>query len=160
MRVGRVGPTDLDALIALETAAFTGDRLSRRSFCRLLAAPNALWSALRSGPDLVGYALALSRRDSLIVRLYSIAVADHCRGHGGGGRLLKDIERQARASGAAGLRLEVSVANHRALRLYRGLGYLPFTRLAGYYADGSDALRLERRWRVDGAAARREKSVH
>jgi hypothetical protein len=34
------GIGDLDALVALENAVFTTDILSRRSFCRFLAAPN------------------------------------------------------------------------------------------------------------------------
>lgn len=135
---------DLEALLALEREAFPGDRLSRRSFRRLLRAPSARLRVAGRGHALHGYALVLFRANADVARLYSIAVAPAARGAGIGGRLLVDAERQAAARGSRTLRLEVRTDNAGALTLYRRRGYVPVGRVAAYYEDGRDALRFEK----------------
>ncbi|CCG09387.1 GNAT family N-acetyltransferase/peptidase C39 family protein [Pararhodospirillum photometricum] len=141
---------DLPALVALEEACFTGDRMSRRSFQRLLKSPNALFVGVvgevegeEEGP-LAGYALVLVRTGTLLARLYSLAVAPAFRGRGLGRVLLDAAEARARTFGAAAMRLEVRPDNAGAIALYRARGYRDFAIYQKYYEDLSDALRMSK----------------
>jgi ribosomal protein S18 acetylase RimI-like enzyme len=135
---------DLNNLLALEHAAFTTDRLSSRSLRRFIASPNA---ALIVAEDtgLAGYALVLFRPWSTVARLYSIAVTPRIAGRGVGALLLAAAEDAARQRGCDRMRLEVHVENAAALNRYRKSGYRQFGCHRGYYADGGDALRFEKR---------------
>jgi ribosomal protein S18 acetylase RimI-like enzyme len=137
--------TDANALARLETAAFRGDRLSRRSFAALVRSPSAILLVAIVSGAIVGYALVLTRRGSRVARLYSLAVAPEAGGQGLGSRLLAASERAARARGAESLRLEVRSDNSAAIGLYERRGYRLIGRRADYYHDGAAALRYQRR---------------
>jgi ribosomal protein S18 acetylase RimI-like enzyme len=143
-------PADAHALALLETRLFASERISPRAFRRLLASPTARVLLADSDDGLMGYAMILIRRNSRVARLYSIGVAPEAAGHGLGHRLLRQAETEAARLGRDRLRLEVSRNNPRAIRLYRRSGYHGFGLRPNYYADGSDALRFERR--LDGGA--------
>jgi ribosomal protein S18 acetylase RimI-like enzyme len=134
---------DVDGLGALEAQSFTSDRLARRSLKRLISRSSAALrvAAGEPGGPVQGYSLVLFRKGSSVARLYSIAVAGELRGAGLGRRLLADAERVAADRRATILRLEVRADNQPAIRLYERLGYRLIGRYAGYYADGTDALR-------------------
>lgn len=135
---------DLPALLALEQHCFSTDRLSRRSFHRLIHRGHGqLWVLAQDGP-LLGYAVLLFRRGSTVARLYSIAIAGQARGGGLGSRLLAHLETCAAAHGCDVLRLEVRVDNPAALALYEGNGYRRFALRHGYYQDHTDAWRLQK----------------
>ncbi|HLT78983.1 MAG TPA: GNAT family N-acetyltransferase [Ferrovibrio sp.] len=142
--IRKAEPGDLDALVALENRCFDGDRMSRRSYAAALRNPRASLLVAMAGMRLVGSAVVLRRSDSPAARLYSVAVDPTLRGRGLGARLLAEAEQAARNSGAASLRLEVKDRNRTALALYGKSGYGIIGRIAQYYADGSDALRLEK----------------
>ncbi len=133
---------DLEALLDLETRAFAGDRLSRRSLRRLLGRPSAHLIVAESEGRLVGYALVLFRHGSSMARLYSIARDGTTAPRGTGRALLVAAERAAAARGASGLHLEVRPDNANALHLYESSGYRMTGRRARYYEDGADALRM------------------
>lgn len=143
-------PSDLEALVAIETTAFHSDRISRRSFRRLLASGSARVLAAAADGELVGYAIVLYRSKSRVARLYSIAVASESAGSGVGRRLLEAAEEAAGVDGRLVLRLEVREDNARAISLYERSGYRRTGRSAAYYADGAAALRLERILPRDG----------
>jgi len=145
-------PSDLDDLLAIETASFPSDRLSRRSLRRFAAAGRL--SVAEAGGRTAGYALVLTRRGGRSARLYSIAVDAGCAGRGIGRGLLADAEARARAAGLAEMRLEVRAADARARRFYAAAGYAPVAELPGYYADGADGLRLAKRLRTGAADGR------
>ncbi|MCV0397677.1 MAG: GNAT family N-acetyltransferase [Rhizobiaceae bacterium] len=133
---------DLDALVAIETAAFSGDRLTRRSLARLISVPSACVLVADCEGEVLGYCVVLFRASTTLARLYSIAVAKG--GHGIGRALLEAAEVEAVRRGRGGMTLEVREDNGRAVSLYRRAGYAPKDRVAGYYADGADALRFRR----------------
>ena len=145
---------DLDALLALEQAAFTTDQLSRRSFRRFMASPSAALIVIEQGGRLAGYALVLFRPGSAIARLYSIAVAT--AGRGVGRMLLAASEEAARRRACNALRLEVHEHNAAAIKHYRKAGYQLFGRHLDYYDDRGDALRFEKR--LDGSSTGRKDS--
>lgn len=69
-----------------------------------------------------GYDLEFGGRDSFLTELY---VRPSLRGHGWGRRLLEQVERVARSSGAGAIHLEVRPDNVPALELYRRTGFSP-----------------------------------
>jgi ribosomal protein S18 acetylase RimI-like enzyme len=153
VRAGARG--DLDALIALEHRVFATDRLTRRSLRRFLAAPTAHVLVAEDHPGhLAGTAIVLFRPRSAIARLYSIAVAPHMGGRGVGPMLLAAAEAAAAARDCRTIRLEVHHTNHAAISRYRKSGYREFGRVSGYYEDGGDALRFEKRLVPDLPALR------
>src|SRR5512142_127929 len=117
-RIRRARPADLDALVALERAAFTTDHLSPRQYRRHLRSASALVLAAVGRGGLLGKAVVFFRRDSAGARLYSIAVTDAARGSGVGKALLDAAERAARRRGARRMRLEVRQDNTAAIGLY------------------------------------------
>ena len=140
----RAGSADLPALMRLETDGFTGDRMARRSVRRLLGRPSAVVLVAVAAGSALGYAMVLLRKGSRVARLYSL-VPDAgsarrcvCRA------LLAAAERAAVARGAAEMRLEVRTDNAAALRLYERHGYEVFARIADYYEDHADALRMRK----------------
>lgn len=144
---------DLDALLRLEERCFESDRLSRRSLNRFIkAGSHQLVTAVRSG-ELVGYALLLHRTATSLARLYSIAVHPAFQGQGIANQLVAACEGVAREWHCAFMRLEVRTDNRHAAQLYRRHGYRQFGTAAGYYEDGCDALRLEKRLQVNAPPA-------
>ena len=136
---------DLDALVALELRAFSGDRMSRAQYRRHLASPRAaVLVADAPGEGLLGSALVFFRAGSTLARLYSIATAPAARGRGIGARLLAAAEETARTRRCRALRLEVRVDNAAATALYERAGYRRIGNYAGYYEDGADAWRYEK----------------
>lgn len=133
--------SDLDALVAIENAAFVGDRLSPRSFRHLLRSHSCSVVVAEMGGSVLGYALVLFRKASRRARLYSIAVDSTAHAAGVGRALLAAAERSARERGATQMRLEVREDNARAVPFYEKAGYRRFGVKPGYYADGATALR-------------------
>lgn len=145
IRVRLAAPADLDALLALEQASFSGDRMRRAQFRRHLLSDSALvLVAEAGGSDLLGSALVLFRRGSRTARLYSIARRIEARGTGVGAVLVAAVERAARARGCTRLRLEVRLDNAAARKLYQRLGFVAVADLPAYYEDASDGLRYEK----------------
>ena len=136
--------SDVDALCAIEDAVFDADRISRKSFRRLVESRSASVLAAANGSAIDGYCIVLFRAGSKKARLYSIAVRPGS-GHAGLGRaLLGAAEREAARRGAQALRLEVREDNARARELYARNTYRDIGPIPDYYADGVTALRFEK----------------
>lgn len=136
---------DLNALLALEENAFSGDRLSRRSFRRAISsAGSSLLVAAGEGQSLLGYALLHLRQGTRLARLYSLAVSPQARGLGIGKALIQACEQKAIKKGKNLLRLEVSDVNKNAIALYRTMGYREFGHYDAYYEDQTDAIRMQK----------------
>lgn len=135
---------DLSALVALEQATFSLDRMSERQWRRHLDSVSAEVLVAVRERQLIGAAIVFYRSGQDIARLYSIAVAASERGMGTGAVLLSAVEQAARRRGSRRLRLEVRADNAAAQRLYERAGYHAFGRHAAYYEDGADARRYEK----------------
>ncbi|MDX6750417.1 GNAT family N-acetyltransferase [Geminicoccaceae bacterium 1502E] len=151
IRIALAHGSHVEALVALEQRIFAGDRLSRRSFRRLVGRPSAVFLVAEGEGALCGYALVLLRRGSRIARLYSLARDPAVAPPGTGRALLGAAEAAAREGGAAAMRLEVRMDNDAALQLYGKCGYRSLERLPSYYQDGADGVRMEKR--LDGGDA-------
>jgi ribosomal protein S18 acetylase RimI-like enzyme len=138
-------PSDLDALLELETATFTSDLLSRRRMRHWIGAGNGIFIvAVAESGILAGYCLAFTRRDSDGARAYSIAIAPFARGKGLGTRLFRELEMRCRKAGFSRLLLEVAHDNQVAIALYEKLGYQKVRSIPEFYEDGKDAWRMEK----------------
>lgn len=135
---------DLDALVELENACFSIDRLSRRNFRYMLTKANAVILVAERGEKLVGYVLLLFHAGTSLARIYSIAVDPTLQRAGLGRELMEGAERAAIAAGCVYMRLEVRPDNSGAINLYKRLGYRKFGTLDDYYEDHAEALRYEK----------------
>ncbi|MEZ5535568.1 MAG: GNAT family N-acetyltransferase [Thiolinea sp.] len=138
------GLSDLDSLVNIEDSCFTGGRLSRRSFRRWIQAPHALLLLALKEQTLIGYGLVWCYTGSRVARLYSLAVLPEMRGAGISAQLLEHLEQACLSRGYRVMRLEVAESNQPAISLYQRCGYQVFGEYADYYADHSNALRMEK----------------
>lgn len=141
-KIRNAEPRDIDALVAIENAAFQTDRLSRRSLRALISKETTAIVVAELDSRVAGYAALLFRAGSRTARLYSIAVASEFGGRRIGGQLLAAAEAEALRRGRDRLRLEVRADNGRAAALYRDAGYHPNGERTDYYEDGATALRF------------------
>ena len=135
---------DVDALLAIESAAFATDRIERRAFRHAVRSPTMICLVACRDGEVLGYGIVERRRTSAAGRLTSIAVAPHGSGHGLGRRLLGALETEAIAAGSRRMRLEVRADNRAARKLYESTGYRLVETLADYYEDGGAAQRYEK----------------
>lgn len=135
---------DVAAMVQLEAVSFATDRLAARNFRRFLRCGNCSLLVAEDAGRFAGYILVLYRANSTAGRIYSVAVSPACRGRGVGEALLAAAEEAARTRGRSTMRLEVRPDNAAAIRLYEKHGYRRFGTFAGFYEDGTDALRLEK----------------
>ncbi|MBU2765101.1 MAG: GNAT family N-acetyltransferase [Acidithiobacillus ferriphilus] len=147
--IREAGPGELDALAAIENQCFSMDRISRSGLRRFLTRSRqdpwgARFLAVEHGACICGYVLLLLRRNSLIARIYSIAVIPEHRRMGMARTLLAGAESVAVESGRNRIRLEVREDNAAAIRLYSSVGYGSFDRIEQYYEDRTAAIRMEK----------------
>jgi ribosomal protein S18 acetylase RimI-like enzyme len=136
---------DLPALLAIENRCFTTDRLSRRSFRRLLTRGHAVTLVAEQTNRILGYVLLLFSQGNAIARLYSIAVHPDYARTGVGDTLLEAAEAIALERDCVSMRLEVRRDNPASLKLFRRHGYRQFKEVPDYYEDHMTALRFEKR---------------
>jgi ribosomal-protein-alanine acetyltransferase len=144
--------SDVDDLAAIENAVFAGDRISRRSFRKLIERETAEALVAIVEGRVAGYAIVLFRKGSGVARLYSIAAAPDFAGQGIGRLLLEAAEDAAFDHDRMMLRLEVREDNARAIAIYERAGYRYIGREPDYYEDGATALRYEKTLRGDTPA--------
>ncbi len=135
---------DLDALDQLEKQSFVTDRLSRRSFRHWIGTSHRALLVAELANTLVAYILIIYHPGTRLARVYSLAVAEQARGFGIARKLMTAGEQASREGGRLYLRLEVSVDNIAAIRLYESLGFQKFGLYQDYYEDHQDALRYQK----------------
>jgi ribosomal protein S18 acetylase RimI-like enzyme len=136
--------TDLNPLVALETRCFDTDQLSRRSFKHWITTEHRALLVADMKGALVGYILIIYHPGTRLARVYSLAVEPRHRGQGIAKLLMAAGEQAASDAGRLYLRLEVSVDNTSAIKLYEWLGYQKFGFYRDYYEDHKDAVRYQK----------------
>ena len=145
--IRKARPADFAQLMQLETGSFSCERLSPRRMRHWIEAPNGILLVAVPADDpshVLGYALALTRSDSAIVRAYSLATSPEARGKGLGRMLMEGLEKAGKRKGCTAIRLEVAKSNKVAITLYEKLNYSVFMSLPEYYEDGEDAWRMQK----------------
>lgn len=142
MKIRAARRDDLDALMALEAAAFRTDRMTRRQMRYHITNDRAFFSVAVCAGDVVGYALVMYRGRS--AHLCGLAVAPEAQGQGYARRLLAAAEKDARGRGSMVIRLEVRRAARRVRALYERTGFTAVLTLPAYYSDGAAGVRMEK----------------
>jgi ribosomal-protein-alanine N-acetyltransferase len=141
--IRRMTEADLDAVRAIEEAAYGTDAWERRTLEDELV--NGFSEYLvHEAPNgrIAGYAGVWFMRDQL--HLVTIAVDPPYRRLGVAARLLLRCLHLAVEAGMPTVVLEVRESNHTAQSLYQRFGFRPLGRLRNYYKDdGEDALVME-----------------
>lgn len=134
------GAGDLDALAALEAAAFGTEAWSRGLIADELAVPAALVLVGGSPEAEPPTAYGCFRRAAGEAELLRVAVSPAARRRGLAAALLAAGLDRLRAEGSAACFLEVAAGNEPAIALYRRLGFEVTGRRPRYYPSGADAL--------------------
>jgi len=145
VELAKAGVTDLDVIEQIENRCFDIDRMSRRSFKRMIQKGNCDFILARIEGETIGYILVLYHRGTHLSRIYSIAVLPEARGYGVGEALLHHAEKLAAARDCIYMRLEVHPNNKGAISLYERNNYKPFGLFKDYYEDHADAFRYQKR---------------
>ncbi len=139
MEVRPVRPEDMESVYKLEEACFKDPYPSY--FLDQLAEANPLSFLVATiKGNVVGYAVVDRWPDHN--HLVSIAVRSDARRQGIGRRLL--VALRAGLEVDKPLRLEVRRSNAAAMGLYLGNGFRRIGEVEGYYADGEDAILMEK----------------
>jgi ribosomal-protein-alanine N-acetyltransferase len=126
----------------MEAAAFRRDAFPSEVFLELhRRRPDFFLVAKRRG-QIVGYIASLLEEGE--AEIVSLAVDPKHRRLGIGRSLMMHTLAKLQASGARRVSLTVRPANRAATRLYSTLGFRAVRRLSQYYADGSDAIEMQR----------------
>ncbi|GJL96357.1 MAG: alanine acetyltransferase [Hyphobacterium sp.] len=114
---------------------------SALELAELLAEPGMI-SLSEGRPKARGFILCRVVLDE--AEILTLAVARECRGLGIGHALLDQAVSRAELAGAKSVFLEVSTRNEAAITLYTKCGFVRGGLRRDYYADGSDALVMEK----------------
>ncbi len=147
IKVIKVQPADLNALVALEQLSFESHNypLSKRQFSHFINHGHVLFLVIKIKDELIGYALFLIRKNSSMTHLYSIAVHPKFRRLQLGKCLMEKAIAELHTMKLQRISLEVRIDNEAALNFYRQIGFKFLGKYVGYYADGTDAFRMEMR---------------
>jgi ribosomal-protein-alanine N-acetyltransferase len=138
LRIRQVGPHDISAISEIEQLSFK-DPFPSYFLSQLAEANPDTFLVAVVGDRIIGYAVIDKWPDQ--EHLVSIAVIPESRKKGVGQALLDHlIERTQTGS----LKLEVRRSNKAALELYRKNGFVQTGVAHSYYADGEDAVQMEK----------------
>lgn len=135
---------DRQALVELERTIFDYDLISPRQMSYLLQSSSVVVCKAVYGVDIVGYMVVLTRKNSKVLRLYSIGVLSEVRELGIGRKLLSHAESLSTERGCNRVHLEVHAKNMPALHFYQRAGYSLYGQREHYYSDGAQALLLRK----------------
>ena len=140
IRIRRFRAADLDRLMEIERAAFPKAAYPRDLFLELHQDCGSFFYVAFSGPSFAGYSVACTRLPR--AELVSIAVHPRFRRTGIAQALLGRTISRLRQSGAARLSLMVRARNAAAIGLYWSIGFRRAGRVARYYENGEDGVRM------------------
>lgn len=132
---------DLNALRTLEQICFPHDAWPLLDLIGVLTLPNVVRLKAQDNGKMVGFVAADIKRSQDLAWIATIGVLPEFRQRGIATRLLEICEARLEVSR---IRLSVRASNITAIRLYTRLGYVRYGSWARYYADGEDALILEK----------------
>lgn len=140
LRIRRFRLADLDRLLEIERAAFPKAAYPRDLFLELYEDCGKLFYVAQRGRSIAGYTVTCVRLPR--AELISIAVDPKHRRQGIAEALMKRTLARLRQAGAAKLNLMVRARNRGAIALYRDFGFRRTGKVARYYENGEDGIRM------------------
>ena len=135
---------DLQYLLDIERKSFEYDIITLKRMRHFLKSKTAIVIKAISSSLLVGYMILLTRKNSGILRIYSLAIVYEERRLGFGRKLLRYAEDYGAKKGFERIHLELHASNTPALIFYLSEGYCLYGRRENYYTDGAQALLLRK----------------
>ncbi len=137
-------PQDLDAIVEIENSSFLSDHFSISQFKYLLNRAKADF-LVYVNPDgkVVGYVIALVRKNCRHLRIYSVAIHNDYRGTGIARKLFDELEKIASRK-IVDLTLEVRIDRDDLVSIYEKFGYQKCGIRKNYYADGTPAIKMRK----------------
>ncbi|MBP2146943.1 ribosomal-protein-alanine N-acetyltransferase [Methanofollis sp. W23] len=137
---------DLPTVAAIERESFV-DPWSEETFLQALEVWADMFFVAQVGNEIAGFIVGglEDTGDAIYGHVCNFAVTRTYQGHGIGRLLLRRAEHQFAIRLAEGVQLEVRVSNTHAQSFYQKNGYQPVFVVAGYYANGEDAI-LMMKW--------------
>ncbi len=145
--VRNASPEDIDLIVRVERRSFKHP-YPKIIFISALFLHPELFLVVECDGEVAGYITGFVTSDNCC-HIASIAVDPDFRGMGLGSRLIEVFEDRCVGMDLECVRLEVSVLNEEALKLYRKLGYEVIERIPNYYPD-SDAYLMSKHLRKPG----------
>jgi ribosomal-protein-alanine acetyltransferase len=139
--IEQAGWRDLNGLRRLERACFNKDAWPLLDLIGVLALPNVVHLKAVVDGEMVGFIAGDVRPGRRLAWIATLAVLPEYRGRGIGKTLLQACEELLKVSQ---IRLNVRASNQVAIRLYEESGYQKAGLWKEYYADGEDALVMEK----------------
>lgn len=138
---------DLDQIVEIEKKCYDGDlAYTRKQLNYLLKSANSRCLVESKEDILRGFVLVLFRRGTNVAGIEILNVDPCHRGCGIGKRLLQAAEQDIFSNGVKKIRLEVSMGNTCAIKLYEKSGFRKIAILPNYYYyehyGTHDALRM------------------
>ena len=140
VHIRRFRLADLDRLLEIERAAFPKAAYPRDLFLELYDDCAPLFFVALRGRSIAGYSVTCVRLPR--AELISIAVDPRHRRLGVAQALMKRTLARLRQARAVRLTLMVRAKNRGALALYADFGFRRTGRVAGYYENGEDGVRM------------------
>ena len=131
---------DLDRLLQIERLAFPKAAYPRDLFLELYQDCGSLFFVANRGGSMTGYSVACTRPPR--AELVSIAVDPNHRRMGVAVALMKHMLARLRKLGVTRFSLMVRARNSGAIELYRRFGFRRTGRVARYYENGEDGVRM------------------
>lgn len=136
--------SDFSVIMRFE-AQFGEDAFSLSSMKKWFKSENKKFLILESENKPIGYAILFFRKNSKIVRLYSICIEETLQRKGYGKKFLVFIENYSKTLGMQYLKLECKTINKSGIMLYNSMGYSVTGLVENYYADGNGALLMSKK---------------
>ncbi len=135
--------SDIFKIAQLEQDCFPDEPWSFQTLATCFQSPAFRGVLAEEGGEVIGYGSITTAADSADVE--NIAISEFFRRCGTGTKILKELERLAKESGAEKIFLEVRVSNSAAMMMYLKNGYSGVYARTRYYADGEDCLVMSKK---------------
>lgn len=135
-----VTANDLVSIFEIETQSFGTESFNRRQFRYLAKSLTCHFVVADIDNQIGGYLILTTRRNSKVLRIYSIATNPKFRGQGIGEKLMNYTKDFASSNGYNTLSLEVKETNNVAITLYQKKGFTTKGKKMNYYGQGENAL--------------------
>lgn len=135
-----VTANDLVSIFEIETQSFGTESFNRRQFRYLAKSPTCHFVVADIDNQIGGYLILTTRRNSKVLRIYSIATNPRFRGLGIGEKLMNYTKDFARINAYNAISLEVKETNTVAITLYQKMGFTSTDKKMNYYGQGENAL--------------------